>query len=164
MSLYLFFQKIKYQLCAKNRHGIHSPFVYHFVEKILNDRWPNKDIRCFPFWKQANLSSKQSLILDRICSYYPIHSIHFLEEIFEISTHKEGGRLLIYKEPKQVELNINQNDIVIILNPYSSTSQYLNWETLKKEPKISLSIDIYEMGILFFREEFLVKQHFLLHR
>lgn len=162
MSLFLFFQKLKYRLKAKNRHGIHSPFVYHFVEKILNGRWPDKELRYFPFWKQAKLTSKQSLILDRISSYYPIQTIHFLGETFEMSTPQERGRLLIYAEPKQVNLNINASDIIILLNPYSSTSQYLNWEILKKEPNISLSIDIYEMGILFFREEFLVKQHFLI--
>lgn len=162
MSLFLFFQKLKYRLKAKNRHGIHSPFVYHFVEKILNGRWPDKELRSFPFWKQAKLTSKQSLILDRICSYYPIQTIHFLGETFEISTRQEGGRLLIYAESRQVELKVNPSDIIILLNPYSSKSQYINWQILKKEPEISLSIDICEMGILFFREEFLVKQHFTL--
>lgn len=162
MSLFLFFQKLKYRLEAKNRHGIHSPFVYHFVEKILNGRWPDKELRYFPFWKQAKLTSKQSLILDRIYSYYPIQTIHFLGETFEISTRQEGGRLLIYAESRQVELKVNPSDIIILLNPYSSKSQYINWQILKKEPEISLSIDICEMGILFFREEFLVKQHFTL--
>jgi len=162
LSLFLFLQKIKYKLKAKNRHGIHSPFVYDFVEKILNGRWPNRELRYFLFWKQAKLTSKQSLIIERIASYYDVHSIHFLGETVEISTHNEGGKLDIYADPKQVLPNVNHHDIIIVLNPYSSASQYIDWETLINKSSVSLSIDIYELGILFFREEFQVKQHFWL--
>lgn len=51
--MYSPFQLIKkylhYRLTAANGkgHGIHSPFVYHFVEQVLNDR------RSYPFYTKA---------------------------------------------------------------------------------------------------------------
>lgn len=162
MAFYLFFQRIKYWLVAKNRHGVHSPFVYTFIEKILNGRWPEKDFNQFPYWKQSGFTSKQSIILDRICSYYDVQTIQLPGNQIEITNSNSGIRLLIYSGLNQIELNNHFSDIVIILNPYSSSVDYSDWRRLTTEPGITLSIDIFEMGIFFFRKEFLVKQHFIL--
>jgi hypothetical protein len=35
VSLHEFIQYIQYRLKAKNRHGIHSPFVYELIDKCL---------------------------------------------------------------------------------------------------------------------------------
>lgn len=162
MAFYTFFQRIKYWLIAKNRHGVHSPFVYDFVEKILNGRWPDKNFSQFPYWKQVGFTSKQSIILDRICSYYNIHSIHLPGNQIKIATNNSGIRLLIYSELKHIELNNHYSDIVVIINPYSSAVNYSDWRRLTTEPEITLSLDIFEMGICFFCKEFLAKQHFVL--
>ncbi|MES2479627.1 MAG: hypothetical protein V4561_11095 [Bacteroidota bacterium] len=162
MAFYTFFQRIQYWLIAKNRHGVHSPFVYDFVEKILNGRLTDKNFSQSRYWKQVGFTSKQSIILDRICSYYNIHSIHLPGNQIEFTTSNSGIRLLIYSELSQIELNNHCSDIVIVLNPRSSLAKYLNWRRLTTEPGITLSLDIFEMGIFFFRKEFLVKQHFIL--
>lgn len=162
MSLFSFFQKIKYTLRAKSRHGVHSPFVYHFIEKILNEQLPDKDIDQLPYWKSLNLSTKQMLILDRICSYFQINAIHLDGNQTEIAANNSDRRLLIYSDPAQIEFDNDEDDIIVILKPYSSQEKYMGWEKLISNTKIPLTLDIFEMGILFFRKEFLVKQHFYL--
>jgi hypothetical protein len=36
------------------------------------------------------------------------------------------------------------------------------WETIKAHPATTLSIDLFFIGLAFLREEFKVKQHFIL--
>lgn len=162
MFLYLFFQKLKYRLKAKNLHGVHSPFVYHFNEKILNGPWSENKLDRFPFWEQMKLNPKQSTILDRIITFYRINTVHFLDQRFEIATGKDAGRLLVFTDLSQIPLINNSADIVVVISPYATEEKNVAWQNLINDSKIPLSIDVFELGILFFREEFLVKQHFVL--
>lgn len=162
MFLYLFFQKLKYWLKAKNLHGVHSPFVYHFNEKILNRPCSANNQARFPFWEQMKLNSKQSIILDRISTCYRINTVHFLDQRFEISAEKDAGQLLLFTDLSQIPKINNSADIVVFIGPYASKETNVAWQNLIKDSKTPLSIDVFELGILFFREEFLVKQHFVL--
>jgi predicted O-methyltransferase YrrM len=36
------------------------------------------------------------------------------------------------------------------------------WENIKNHPQVMLTIDVFFMGIIFFRPEFRVKQHFVI--
>jgi predicted O-methyltransferase YrrM len=50
---------------------------------------------------------------------------------------------------------------IIILDDIHWSSEMENaWEQIKKDPEVTLTIDLFFVGIVFFREEFKVKQHF----
>ena len=34
------------------------------------------------------------------------------------------------------------------------------WEIIKSDPAVHLSIDLFFMGVVFFKDEFKIKQHF----
>ena len=46
-----------------------------------------------------------------------------------------------------------QNAVFIFRAPYTSDETQAFWATIKKHPKVRLSIDIYDLGFLFFRSE-----------
>ena len=45
------------------------------------------------------------------------------------------------------------NAVFIFRTPYASEATQAFWETIKKHKKVRLSIDIYDLGFLFFRSE-----------
>lgn len=158
----LFLQKFIYRLRAKNLHGVHSPFVYQFNERVLNEALSAQNSSRFPFAAQLGLNAKQSNILQRMSDYYCIQSIHFLDQKVEMAREKNANRLLIYTDLSLIPLTSNIDDIIVLISPYATQANRIAWQQLIKASHVPLSIDIFELGILFFRKDFLVKQHFVL--
>lgn len=57
---------------------------------------------------------------------------------------------------------ITPNDIIILDDINWSEEMNEAWQQIYKNQKVKLSIDLYKMGILFFREEQLAKEHHIL--
>jgi predicted O-methyltransferase YrrM len=56
----------------------------------------------------------------------------------------------------------NEKTIFIFDDIYWSAEMTEAWETIKKHPKVTLSIDIYQFGVVFINKEVKEKQHFKL--
>jgi predicted O-methyltransferase YrrM len=54
----------------------------------------------------------------------------------------------------------NEHSIFIFDDIYWSEEMRRAWEQLKEKPEVTLSIDLFSMGLLFFRKDFKSKQHF----
>lgn len=159
MNLFSFCQKIKYRLKAKSRHGVHSPFVFDFIEKVLNGKTlAGKSI--VPEW--SNLAERQRIIIERICNYYGVNSLCFGNQNGILLNDKSIPVLYVYSESSDLSFPYKENDIVVVLDINSAENKYREWTGLCQNQEVKLSIDIFEMGILFFRKDFLVKQHFIL--
>ncbi len=57
---------------------------------------------------------------------------------------------------------ISSSSLVIIHDIHWSREMEETWFILKSHPKVKMSIDIFSAGLIFFREEFQVKQDFIL--
>lgn len=122
MNGYQQLQWIKHRWRAKSRHGIHSPFVYHFSETVL--------------YKQSSHGLK-----NRIAAYFKEEDLQFND--WNLS-------------------NISPATVIVFENIHASPPQHQAWLQLLNDPRITMSIDTFYFGILLFRKEFKIHQHFLL--
>jgi len=53
-------------------------------------------------------------------------------------------------------------DVIAVRHPHQSRARTAHWDALRARPEVRLSVDFYVIGLLFFREEFKAKQHFVL--
>lgn len=121
-AFHRFKERIKYQLNARSRHGVHSPFVYRFIEKALHGR-------------------KDKTLKEAILHYFRDYDTKF--DDWDLRTGCTENTLIILKDIHQNKKNTE------------------HWKALISNPKVRLSIDVYEYGLLFFKKDFLERQHFV---
>ena len=151
-------------------HGVHSPFVFNFISSVLN----NKELK-----QEANYSNKYRALLIRMVAYYrpvvvmeleitPSNKANVLDEIENADTIG----LLYIKQIKNAEdlisyfnaaiKNVNTNSILIFDGIHDSKEMEASWEKIKMHKEVKLTIDLFELGIVFFRQEQLEKENFII--
>jgi predicted O-methyltransferase YrrM len=258
-SLKLAVKYIRHQILASNGngHGIHSPFVFEFVKKVLKDKkkYPAyivieklrkrllSDNTAVPIEDYGARSSRQPIascsvagitanaakspryaqLLYRIVKYYGPHYVLELGTSLGISTaylaagdersavitgegnhmvaalaknnfkglglknirivtgnfdntlpgmiavlpqvdlafidgnHREDPTLNYFKHLLD---SISPSSILIFDDIYWSGEMESAWKRIQEHPSVMLTIDLFRIGIVFFRPEFKVKQHF----
>ena len=190
MNSYLFKAYWKYWKKAKGRHGVHSPFVFSFIENILRKKTKtapnfnlaikqsnsliNKIVSHFQckqiLWLSNNLYDEQSYIsisdvkekkatvTSKQCNWESLHQFP-IPDLVLINTKDPQEWQPIFEKMKTV---IHPNTIVILVSIHQSEWHTKNWNQIAKQEYVKLSIDLFKIGLLLFRDEFLAKQHFVL--
>jgi hypothetical protein len=57
--------------------------------------------------------------------------------------------------------DVNNNSVCVLANIHASEAIETAWETIKKDPNVTVTIDTYHLGLIFFRKE-QAKQHFII--
>jgi hypothetical protein len=164
------FNYFKYYINASNGkgHGVHSPFVFSFIGSVLN----NKELQ-----QEANFSNKYLALVNRMVAYYMPASVMKLDakskdkaNIIEEIANADSIGLLYLKQINNAEdvtnyfntalKKINTQSILIFDNIHDSKEMESSWEKIKMHCEVKLTIDLYKLGIAFFRQEQLEKENF----
>jgi len=187
-----------HRIRAKNRHGLHSPFVYRLVDKVFYDydtkkvyleiEKKNKDLfgtqnsanssintlkinrllyRLVADIKPANLvllghiTPATKLYLQKAAPAAKVYSgISNVPEKLNFVLVNDGDKILQYFEdclPKT-----DENSVLIFNNIYGSEELKKAWQQIKAHPQVTVTIDLFWLGLVFFRkgqakEDFLIK-------
>lgn len=173
---------------SSNAHGIHSPFVFDIVDNGLTrptrhlsaiskeaapimDR-KTIDVLCrilvhfnaekiFVLGDDAN-NATEAL---RICGSHLNIKVWFFSPLAPIPgtidlayiSGTDSTELL--EQITQIAPNMRNNSVCVVGNIHTSPEAEAAWEALKQDPRITVTIDTYHLGMVFLRQG-QAKQHF----
>lgn len=182
---------LKFLWNSKNQHGVHSPFVYNLVTKGFYNNTNYQEYSILKSnHKSVNypISSKQVNLLFRVVYYLQPKSLLEIGSSLESATsvfslgHKNaiissqnsssefydliffGGNSSQQEVLEYFEMLMPTctNDSVWIVNAIHGSKDIENtWEIIKNHPKVTVTIDTFNLGFVFFRSE-QKKEHFVI--
>ena len=184
-----FKQYIRHQRKGKARHGVHSPFIYQLSEyltgkhvhtgnlilatskhkKLVSEIVTYFNARHILWLTNKAGDSETMLSLERLDnSRVNLRSERFLydkreafptPDLYLLDFRNAAEWLQAWEKYRKL---IRPEDVVIIISIHHSKEHTRAWERLAEDRQVRCSIDLYRLGLLFFREELKEKQHFLL--
>lgn len=98
---------------------------------------------------QGRFSEQLPIVLDRLTS---------LDFVYFDGDHRQEATLEYFR---LCSAKANNNSVFVFDDIHWSTGMEKAWKSIVNDPKVSLSVDLYQLGLVFFRQE-LSKQFFRL--
>lgn len=149
---------------AKSRHGIHSPFIYEFLDRAVYTR----DVKKGSPRQRLLRATRVHFGPERIwvSTGLPANSGILKELNPDPALQRPPFDLFVFDIPSQEvtevlsDAGLWRNDSIVYLgNIRSSASAYALWEQIRVHPSVRVAVEAYWEGLLFFRKE-QAKEHF----
>nr|AIA18902.1 Methyltransferase domain protein [uncultured bacterium] len=88
-----------------------------------------------------------------------VRGLSFVDFAFVDGNHRQEPTERYFKE---LLAKTNNDSILVFDDIHWSREMEAAWETIKKDAAVTCSIDLFFVGIIFFRKEFKEKQHFVI--
>ena len=173
---------------SKNEHGVHSPFVFDLITKCFYDR---SNHSAYQQLSKTNSNSKFLLRLSAYFKFSNCFVSESIQPEFKQALNLEhqtvpfktiedlkNQAVEFSKIPCLIYLDLNTNEthsisdlfqifhkdsLILIPSIRKTKNQFNRWSQLKSQSGVSVSIDTFYWGFLFFRTE-QPKEHFTIRR
>lgn len=163
---------------AKNRHGLHSPFVYRLVDEVIYD-FPAKkvydEIEKLHSDSKTETPPKVDQLLYRLVDDLkpanitvlgPVNDVtklYLQKAAPEINTDLDNSKrldfVLIDTDEKEQALKyfedclpkVYDNTVLVLNGIYKDDSMKQAWHEIKLNPKVMVTVDLFWIGLVFFR-------------
>lgn len=133
---------------------LHSPFVFGLYNNCFKTN-SNLKLQAFTPTSTGYFNQRCEAIIAKLKLHFPEH--YFTTAIHSLSTDKPFIFLAEGEIPLETirqKLNSAHNDsMVIVKRMYTNPKSAENWKQLKATQKVTASIDLFFMGLLFVRKE-----------
>lgn len=179
-----------HRLRANNRHGVHSPFVYNLIDKVIYDyenQGAYQEISAKNKESRGALKPKVAKLLYRLTRHFKPSTIVELgkvDPIINFCLQKAAPNARFYTEenlPAKVDLiyinavnskettlkyfedslpKTRSDTVMIFAGIYKKSSMKRAWAQIKAHPQVTLTIDLFWLGLVFFKSGRAEKEHF----
>jgi hypothetical protein len=158
-----------HQLKAINRHGLHSPFVYRLVDKVIYD-FTTKNVYT-ELEKQLNNGQKLNKV-DKLL--YRIVNDAQPGQVYFGNRTEPSYQVIIKAAAPRSQTNASQPVELILLDAsdlaggfetylpvvHEQTLMIVNhvyrnpdvWNTIKAHPRVTITVDLFWIGLVYFRK------------
>ena len=160
--MYYIIQYLKHRFTASNQHGIHSPFVYNYLTKCV-------------YRKSKFKASKSEKVVLKSIAYFKMEKLkvisattafkNLIRQELDLKLLDNAKLDFIYSDAPSDDVisihkeQLHNDSMILVANIYTFKSNIAIWEALKQNDAVTVSIDLFHCGVLFFRKE-QVKEHF----
>jgi len=154
---------IRFLIKSTNEHGVHSPFVFDYLTKCLykvpraeKDKTLDVLYKSIPYFNVKQLSLAAPGILEKqVLREHP--NVQLRDKPYDLCYIDTPDLVLIEKRTSQEY--VHNDSIMVLKGIHQSRSTLTLWRSLISKKEVTVSIDFYHCGVVFFRRE-QAKEHF----
>ena len=161
---YRFIAYLKFIFTSTNEHGVHSPFIYDFATRCLYKKSKFQGVKSFRVLlksivyfkaKKVHINSKDVNIQSKVKNTFP--QIEFDNHPYDI-IYLDWPNAKLFRGLIEDDL-FHNNTMLLVKNIHQNKENTDIWEQIKDNEKVTVSVDMFHCGVLFFRKE-QSKEHF----